>query len=61
MQQITQQDVESWLKSAPPEQVVQHGQKVLDTIASYPQDQRDRFTKSVKSDTRSKLFEPQTA
>lgn len=59
-QNITQQDVDSWLRSAPPEQVVQHGQNVLNTIASYPQEQRDRFSSSLKSDTKNKLFQRET-
>lgn len=58
-QNLTTNDIDQWQRSAPPEQVVQIAHKLLDTIANYPQQQRDSFVTGMKRDTRNKLFETQ--
>lgn len=60
-QKITQQDVNDWLRSAPPEQVVSVAHQALDRISDYPEQQRSSFTSGLKQPTRNKLFDKQPA
>lgn len=60
MQNLSPQDIESWFRTASPEQGVQVGQTALKTIAGYPQEHRDRFANNLSSDVKSRLFERET-
>lgn len=60
-QKISQQDVTDWLRSAPPEQVVNVAHQVLDRISDYPEQQRTSFSTGLKQPTRNKLFDKQPA
>lgn len=54
---ISQQDVDQWLKSATPDQVISMTQCGLNEIAGYPQEQRNQFSNGLDNKVHERLFE----
>lgn len=53
---LTIDDIQSWARSAPPEQVTQAASKLLEQVSGYPDSHRQTFQKGMSAQTR-KLFQ----
>jgi hypothetical protein len=51
-------DIQSWANTAPPELVIEAAHKLLDKVADYTDENRERFSSGVSQQGR-KLFEGQ--
>jgi hypothetical protein len=58
---ISAEDVRAWVNTAPPEQVTQIADTVLQKIATYSPEHQQRFSSRLNSNTRALFTQSQTA